>query len=347
MRAARLFPNATTLEVIDLTTPVPTNDSVRVAVLGAGICHSDLHVLDGQFEHLVRRPVTPGHEIAGVVDAVGPDVQGLDIGTPVAVMVGWGCGRCQWCLTGYEQLCPQGLEAGSTADGGFAEYVLVPHARHVVPLGNISAVEGTPFGCAALCAYAAVQRVLPWLTAGSAVTVVGAGGLGQYAVHYLRSLSDAIVIAVDQRQSALTRAAEAGAHRCVLSHEQVAAEILDYTAGEGCRAVIDFVGSDQTLALAAQTTGTRGVIALLGLSGGHLSYGFESLAPEVTLTTVVAGTLSDLHEVVRLAQTHRLTMPLTTYSLEDINHAIDDLRSGTISGRAVVLPQLAARTVKS
>ena len=338
MRAARLLPGTTLLTLADVPQPQPVDDQVLVRVVGAGVCHSDLHVLDGDFEHLVQRPVTPGHEIAGVVHALGPQAYGIDIGTSVVVMVGWGCGTCLWCTTGHEQLCRLGREAGSTADGGFAEFVLVPHARHVVPLGSIAPLDATPFGCAALCAFAAVQRVLPWLSTSDCVTVIGAGGLGQYAIHYLRTLSDARVIAVDRRDTAVARALDVGAHHALLADGVEASAIASLTGPEGCRAVIDFVGSDHTLALAATLAGTRGVIALLGLAGGTLAYGFESLAPEVTLTTVVAGTLADLHNVVRLEQREPLAMPLTTYPLDHVNRALADLRAGVITGRAVVLP---------
>ena len=338
MKAARLLPDTSLLTLAEVPQPQPVDDQVLVRVVGAGVCHSDLHVLDGDFEHLVRRPVTPGHEIAGVVHALGPRAHGIDVGTPVVVMVGWGCGACVWCTTGHEQLCRSGREAGSTADGGFAEFVLVPHVRHVVPLGSIAPLDGTPFGCAALCAFAAVQRVLPWLSGGGNLVVLGAGGLGQYAIHYARTLSDARVIAVDRRDPAVARALEVGAHHAVLADGVAASAIASLTGPEGCRAVIDFVGSDHTLALAANLVGTRGVVALLGLAGGTFAYGFESLAPEVTLTTVVAGTLADLHNVVLLEQREPLAMALTTYPLDHVNRAFADLRAGLITGRAVVLP---------
>ncbi|MBU6244811.1 MAG: alcohol dehydrogenase catalytic domain-containing protein [Actinomycetales bacterium] len=338
MRAARLLPDIDDLVIADVPTPVPQRGQVLVEVVGAGVCRSDLHIVDGAFAESVRRPVTAGHEISGVVAATGPAAR-IDIGTPVAVMVGWGCGTCHWCRHGHEQLCPAGREAGSTADGGFAEYVLVPDARFLIPLGTIPALDATPLGCAALSAYAGVRRVLPWLEAGSSVVIIGAGGLGQFAIHYARRLSDARVIAVDRRPTALDRARIAGAHQVVLDDPDAAHAIGELCGPLGARAVIDFVGSNESLRLSAAIAGPRGIIALLGLAGGSIPIGFTTLAPEATFTTVVAGTISDLTEVVRLGQTDLLDIPRYAYPLDRVNDALADLRAGRIDGRAVICPR--------
>jgi propanol-preferring alcohol dehydrogenase len=279
-----------------------------------------------------------GHEIAGRVEALGPDARDLEPGEPVVVMVGWGCGHCEWCVSGHEQLCPRGDEAGATLDGGFAELVLVPHRRHVVRLGDLDPLAATPFGCAALCSYAAVKRVHPYLPGGSSCVVIGAGGLGQYGIQFVRALTGAAVICVDARPEKLALARELGADHGVLADDAAADRIFELTGGRGAEAVIDFVGTDDSLALASRVVGRRGLVALLGLAGGRVPFGFDDLAPEASLTTVVAGTIADLQEVVRLAQAGRLTGRLQTYPLERINDALDDLRAGRIEGRAAVTP---------
>jgi propanol-preferring alcohol dehydrogenase len=338
MRAARLHRGAGSLVLEDVATPAPVGDQVLVRVAGAGVCHSDLHVLDGLFDEQMRYPVTMGHEIAGRVEAVGPDARGLEVGEPVVVMVGWGCGHCEWCVSGHEQLCPTGDEAGATVDGGFAEFVLVPHRRHVVPLGAVDPLEATPFGCAALCAYAAVKRVRPHLGGGSALVVVGIGGLGQYGLQLARLLSGATIIAVDTTEERLARARDLGADHGVLAGADAGAAVDELTNGRGAEAVIDFVGSGDTLALAARAVGRRGLVALLGLAGGTVPFGFFSAAPEAAFTTVVAGTVLDLQEVVRIAQTGALRTTTTAFPLEAINDALDALRAGRIEGRAIVIP---------
>jgi propanol-preferring alcohol dehydrogenase len=304
-----------------------------------------LHTVDGRFDHLIKRPVTLGHEVSGIVDALGPLAFGLEAGEPVVVMAGWGCGSCEWCRSGREQICPDADEAGATRDGGLAEFMLVPHPRYLVPLNGIDPALATPFGCAAVTALAAVTRVMPHLRIGSTVAVLGTGGLGTYAVHYTARhytarLSPARVLAVDHRRSALDGALRAGAHEGVVAGPDVLTSIRAATADRGCDAVLDFVGSDESLALAAGLVARRGVVALLGLAGGRLAFDFETLAPEATLTTVVAGSVADLHEVVRLASSELPPVPQVAFALEDVQLALDELRAGRIEGRAVVVPSL-------
>jgi propanol-preferring alcohol dehydrogenase len=339
VRAARLFKGDRSLTLEEVAAPTPAGDQVVVRVAGAGVCHSDLHVLDGMFDELMCYPVTMGHEFAGTVDALGPDARDLGRGEPVVVMVGWGCGHCEWCVSGHEQLCPQGDEAGATVDGGFAELVLVPHRRHLVPLGDLDPLEATPFGCAALCSYSAVKRVRPHLSGGSTLVVIGVGGLGQYGVQFARRLTGARIVAVDVDQERLDAARELGADHGIVAGPGASEAIVEATEGRGAAAVVDFVGTDDTLALGAAVVSRRGLVALLGLAGGSVPFGFSSQAPEASLTTVVAGTVLDLQEVVRLAADERLVSRLSTYPLERINDALDDLRAGRVPGRAVVVPE--------
>lgn len=338
MRAARLHPGARSLRLDHVPVLEPTGDQVLVRVAGAGVCRSDLHVLDGAWRDSVRPPVTMGHEIAGRVESTGVGTVGLEPGEPVVVMVGWGCGHCASCVAGHEQLCPDGDEAGATRDGGFAEYVLVPHRRHVVSLEGLDPVQAAPLGCAGLSAYAAVKRVRATLSAGGTCVVVGVGGLGQYAVQFARATTGATVIAVDSDERALTRALEVRAHQVIRSGTGAAAEITEATHGRGADAVIDFVGSDETLALAVRTVAPRGTVALLGLAGGSVPFAFRSLPYEAVLTTVVAGTGSDLREAVRLARLNDIGLHVQRYPLEDTAKALDALRAGMVAGRAIVVP---------
>jgi len=324
----------------DVPEPEPSDDEVVVRVAGAGVCRSDLHVLEDPTRvGPLRLPVTMGHEISGFVDAIGRNVRDLDLGEPVAVMVGWGCGHCHLCVSGREQICPAGDEAGSTLDGGFAELVLVPHRRHLVRLGSLDPIQAAPLGDAALSSYAAVKRVRRRLVGGSTIVVIGVGGLGQYGVQIARALTGATVVAVDTRPDRLELALQLGAEHAVPAGEAAAARILEITHGEGAAAVVDLVGTEESLGLAGEVVGRRGIVALLGLAGGQLPFGFYSLAPEASLTTVYAGTVADLHEVVDLARRGLVTARVETYPLEDVNEAFADLRAGRVQGRAVLLPQ--------
>ena len=338
MLAARLLEGESRLRLEHVPVPEPHGDQVLVEVTGCGVCRSDLHVLDGMFPELVRRPVTPGHEIAGRVAAAGPGVGDLGPGDPVAVMVGWGCGRCEWCVSGREQLCPEGDEAGATVDGGFAEYVLVPHRRHLVPLGELDPLAATPLGCAGITAYAAVERARPALPGrATAVVLGGGGGLGQAAVQLLGALTGAQVVAVEADAERRARALEQGAAAALAPHEAAEA-VAELSEGRRAHAVLDFVGSDETLALAAELVRPRGLVALVGLAGGTLPYTFFRLAPEATLTTVVAGGIADLQQTVRLARAGVLRIPVEPYPLARVEDALADLRAGRVRGRAVVVP---------
>ena len=341
MKAARLHAFHKPLVLEDLPAPVPQGDQVLIRVSGCGVCHSDLHVIDGDLPpELVRFPITMGHEITGRVERLGPDAQGLTEGEPVAVFVGWGCGWCSTCVSGHEQICPRGEEAGSTRDGGFAEYLLVPHRRHLVPLGDLDPLEATPLGCAGISSYAGVKRVRPYLQGGSSLVVLGIGALGSYAVQIARAITGARIIAISRTREELDRAVTMGADETVLFGDSALKQVLELTAGEGAEAVLDFVGKDETLALAARMVKRSGILALLGLFGGTVPFGFYAAAPEVVFTTVYAGTRTDLDEVVALARSRRIRLlPITSYPLDQANAALEDLRGGRITYRAVLEPR--------
>ena len=338
MKAARLHAFREPLRLEDVPVPDPQADEVLVRVAGAGVCHSDLYVIDGELSEYVSLPVTMGHEIAGWIEKPGPRAGDLTPGDAVAVMVGWGCGDCEWCTTGHEQVCSRGNEAGSTMDGGFAEYVLVPKPRHLVPLGDLDPVEFAPLGDAGISSYAAVRRVRPYLMGGASMVVIGVGGLGQMAVQIARELTGARIIAVDPRAEQLESARALGAAETLEPGEDTVARIKELTSGEGSQAVLDFVGTDESLLLATQVVRQRGIVAMLGLAGGSVPFGFYTQAPEAVLTTIYAGTRSDLDGVVALARAGRIQSRVTRYALDDVNTALDDLRAGRVQGRAVMVP---------
>ena len=230
MRAVRLDAPGAGLRLVDVPVPEPSGSEVRIRVAGCGVCHTDLHIVDG-LQARVELPLIVGHEVAGWVDAIGPDAEGVSTGDAVLVYGGWGCGACRECSSGAEQRCPDGRSPGFQADGGYAELMLVPHPRHLVPLGSLDPVEAGPLADAGLTPYRAVRRAEPWLRAGARVLVIGAGGLGQFAIQYLRLLPvPDLFVAVSERSVArLERAKELGAESGPL--------------GGPVDVVLDFVGS--------------------------------------------------------------------------------------------------------
>lgn len=334
MRAVRLDAPGAGLRLVDVPTPEPSGTEVRIRVAGCGVCHTDLHIVDG-VQARVEFPLILGHEVAGWVDALGPDAEGTAFGDAVLVHGGWGCGACRECTSGTEQRCPNGRSPGFQADGGYAEHMLVPHPRHLVPLGSLDPVDAAPLADAGLTPYRAVRRAEPWLKPGGRVLVIGAGGLGQFALQYLRLLPAAgrdLVVAVSERSAArLERATELGADIALPGPDAAG-------LGGPVDAVLDFVGNAETLALAGDVVAPGGLVTLVGEGAGELRFGFERPAVEAWLTTTAWGSVGELREVVRLAQAGRLTWNVDAMRLDDVESAHQRVRTGDALGRIVLTP---------
>jgi len=342
MKAARLHAYGGGLIIDEVPTPAPQRGEVLIRIEGAGFCHSDVHVIDGDIRVLPRLPVTLGHENAGRVAGTGSGVHTVKEGDPVAVYGGWGCGICDPCVTGHEQLCEQPQWVGlSEHDGGYAEYLLVPHERYLVKLHNLQPAAAAPLTDAALTPYRAIRKALPFLEADHYALAIGVGGLGQYGLKFLRLLSGCPIIAVDVSDEKLARARELGADVIFNARaENLAAQIKDVTNGHGVSAAFDFVGSDATLALAIASTRSLGKVTQIGLAGGAARLKvLENCGFEVQFETTLWGTIKELREVLALAESGRLSpIPLEFEPLDRINDVYARLKKGQIAGRAVIQP---------
>jgi alcohol dehydrogenase, propanol-preferring len=302
------------------------------------VCHSDLHLRDGSVPPH-RVPLIMGHENAGWVAELGQGAEGLTEGDPVVVYGGWGCGHCRFCLGGQEQLCDSARWAGLGPDGGYAEYLLVPAARHLLPAGSLDLISAAGLTDAGLTPYRAVKKALPYLLAGTTAVVIGAGGLGQYGVQYLKLMTGATVVAVEtspgKRQLALGLGAD---HAIDGSAPGALEQIRELSGGEGPAAVIDFVGIDATMKLGLASLARQGLFVLVGLAGGTVPVGFFTQASEVAITNSNWGSRNDLAEVIVLAQEGRLTATTESHRLDDINEALKRLEHGLVEGRAAVVP---------
>lgn len=344
MRAVRLHAAGEALRLEEVSLPAPAGTEVRVRVGGAGVCHTDLHIVDG-IQPRVELPRTLGHEVAGWVDAIGPEADRgmrrarLAIGDPVVVYGGWGCGSCGECAQGEEQRCERSVAPGFQADGGYAEAMLVPHPRHLVALGDLDPAHAAPLADAGITPYRAVRRAEAWLRPGARVLVIGAGALGQFALQLLRLLPQGgrdLVIAVRELEPArLERAAELGADVGLLAVEP---DLTRAGLGGHADVVLDFVGNDATLAHAAEVVAPGGAILLVGEAGGHLPFGFDAPTIEAWVTTVAWGSPDDLRQVVRLARRNRLSWSTEAVPLADAAAAHDRLRAGSVEGRLVLVP---------
>ena len=332
-------------EVREVPQPDPGPGQVLVRIGGAGMCHSDLHLIH-DFEAGMMPfdpPFTLGHENAGWVEAVGAGVTGLELGTPVAVYGPWGCGRCRRCRLGMENYCEHQAEmaaasCGLGADGGMAHHMLVPQSRWVVPLGDLDPVMAAPLTDAGLTPYHAIARSRDLLVPGSTTLVIGAGGLGHMAVQILAATSPTEIIVVDRSAEALALAERVGAHHTVPAGDDAAARVMDLTGGRGVDVTVDLVGADDTLALGAASTRSLGHLTIVGIAGGTLPVGFFSIGYEVSVATTYWGSLPELIEVLALAGSGRITPDVVRFDLEDAGEAYRQLAAGELSGRAVVVP---------
>jgi len=342
MKAARLHAYQKPLVLDDVPTPRPGPDEVIVAIAGAGFCHSDIHVIDGEIHVLPRMPLTLGHENSGLVSAVGAGVTSVREGDAVVVYGGWGCGRCDYCVSGHEQLCVAPEWCGlSSWDGGYAEYLRVPHERYLVKLDGIDPVRAAPLADAALTPYRAIKKALPFLEPDHPAVLIGLGGLGQYGLKLLRLLSGAAIIAVDTSAEKRRTATALGADVVLDGGDpDLVKKILQSSGGTGASVAFDFVGSEATLATAIGTTRSMGKVFQIGLAGGTARLKvLENARFEVGFECTLWGTIKELREVVALVRDGRLTLGESeTAKLDRINDVYARVKRGEVKGRVIMTP---------
>jgi propanol-preferring alcohol dehydrogenase len=344
MKAYQLTAWESQPEFRDVSVPEPGPGQVLVKVGGAGACHSDLHLMEwppGTLSFDV--PFTLGHENAGWVEQLGAGVEGLEVGEPVAVYGPWGCGRCRACRLSAENYCEHQAEIGAFGgglgrDGGMAEYLLVPHSRLLLPLGDLDPRDAAPLSDAALTPYHAIKRSLPLLVPGSTAVVIGVGGLGHMAVQILRALSPARIVAVDVSDEHLRLAREVGADEAVKAGEGAAEAIRELTAGKGVELVADMVGSDDSIALAAAVGRFESDLTIVGLAGGKFEFAFGALPFEARLAIPYWGTAVELEECLELARQGKISAHVERFELDEAPRAYEKMRAGELAGRAVICP---------
>lgn len=343
MRAFQLRPGGDA-SLREVAVPSVQGKAVLLRVEAAGLCHSDIHLIESGFSRLDGRPFTLGHEIAGRVESLGDEVTGVAVGDRVAVYAPLGCGQCATCESGSANYCPMvvtgdPLALGIGADGGMADFVRVPDCRHLVPIGGMSAVTAAPLTDAGLTPYHAISRSLR-LKAGGAVTLVlGVGGLGHLAVQILAATSDAKIVAVDLRQEALDLAVRRGASQTVLAGPGLEMELLDLLGRRRCDVVLDFVGSPETMELGLAVLAPGGELSVVGSAGGSL---VVRKSPEQTkgarVTFPFWGTLPELNSVVSLAHSGGIHVETECMPLSDVAEAVKRLKDGSVTGRIVLVP---------
>lgn len=339
MKAAQLIAFGKPLEIRDVDKPTPKGEEVLIRVAGAGICHSDLHLIEGKFP-LPFLPITLGHENTGFVEELGENSIGFEIGDPVAVYGAWNTFNDRFSLKGEGNLSNVSDWEGVGHHGGYAEYLLVKSYRYLLHLGDLDPIESVPLVDAGLTSFRAVNKLKSAVYPGATVVIIGAGGQGQFGIQYSKLVLPQVrTVAVDINETRLKEAIENGADITINnSKENLRDKMIDITRGEGCQGVIDFVGSTETLNLAYSILGRQGKLVIVGLSGGKLEIVPDMLVNEAEVTTSNWGTMLELSEVLYLAKSGRLRIDYETISLDSINKAFDKLRERKNKGRIVIIP---------
>lgn len=326
--------------VNDLVKPKPSGDQVLIKIAGAGVCHSDLHVID---HGTVAGPFTLGHENAGYIEEVGESVSGYKKGDAVLVYGPWGCGHCKPCQQSFENYCDHQSErafgGGLGLDGGMAEYMLVPSSRLLVPIYDLDPVLAAPLTDAALTPYSAIKRSLNKLTPDEYVVVMGIGGLGHTALQILKATTGATVIACDISDDKLNFAKQLGATYVINSKDTDAAEQIKKITGiKKAKVVLDFVGAPSTMELGAQVVSLNGDLTIVGLGGGSLSVASGKIPFGATVTMPYWGSQAELVEVVALARQGKIQIEIEKFPMDRVLEVYDKMRNGQLKGRAVLIP---------
>lgn len=348
MLAYRLLKEQTQPEFQEVPEPQAGPGQVVVKVAGSGLCHTDFTVIAREPGYWKNEPppFTLGHEIAGWVEELGSGEKGFERGDAVAVNPSWAsCGRCHMCRSGEENHCLYQKSiraAGVGYDGGHAPYVLVPEARFLVPIGDLDPVEAAPLTDAGITTYSAIKSALPEIYPGSTAVVIGIGGLGLYAVEFLRQLTGARIVAVDSSEARLKLAREYGADDVVASGPDAANQIRELSRGIGATFVLDCVGINATLATAVAALSWRGRLTMVGAGGGSVPFDFFKMPPGAQLVTSLNGGGVALKEVVDMAALGRIKTLVDRYPLSAVTQAYEDFKQGHLVGRAVVVPEVSA-----
>jgi propanol-preferring alcohol dehydrogenase len=343
MRAIRLTHWQRPPRLCDVPEPVVGPGTILLRVDGAGLCHSDLHLMHWPAGALpYTLPFTLGHEVAGTIVELGGGAEGFAVGDRVLVYGPWGCGVCRRCSLGEEHLCERPGTArgcGLGRDGGLADYLLVPSSRLLVALGDLDPVRAAPLADAALTPYHAIRRALPHLEPGTSAVVIGVGGLGHVAVQLLRALSPARVVAVDVRAEALELALHAGAATGLIAGDSIAGDLREAVGPGGAGLVLDCVGNDATLALAGGTVAPGGHVAIVGMAGGTFPMRRGGVPMETSVVISNWGTRAELAEVVALARAGVVELDVEPVPLSDVVAAYERLERGEVRGRIVAVPE--------
>ena len=350
MKSYQLVEFGQPLKAASLPIASPSGHEVVVAVKAAGVCHSDLHIWEGSYDlgggrrlmlkdRGIPLPLTMGHETAGEIISVGPSVTDRKVGEMVLVYPWIGCGVCRVCRDGYENLCMKPRCLGVHCDGGYAEQIVVPNSKYLLPLEGLDPVALAPYACSGLTTYSALKKLGDAIKT-EPVLVIGAGGLGLMCVTILKGMGGKGAIVVDIVAKRRAAALEAGALAAVDgSAPDALAQVVAALGGPGW-AAIDLVGSPQTAALGFDSLAKGGKLILVGLFGGSTPWSLPLIPMKaVTIEGNYTGNLAETRELLDLVRSGAIPkIPIRTRPMSEATETLEDLKAGRIVGRVVMTP---------
>jgi D-arabinose 1-dehydrogenase-like Zn-dependent alcohol dehydrogenase len=326
--------------------PKPQGREVLVRIERCGLCHSDLHIQDGYADigggkkldttRGMTLPFTLGHEIAGIVEEIGPDVAGDIIGTRKAVFPWIGCGQCRYCENGDENLCAKPRFLGVNLDGGFASHVLVPDAKYLLEYDPLPVNMAATLMCSGVTAYGALKRLVERPRQRN-LLLIGLGGVGMMGLSFAKAMFKQDVSVADLNPAARETALSNGASAAYdPSEPDIARRIIKETDG-GFDAIVDFAGNDKSMGFAVSSVARGGKIVVSGLIGGTFSLPMvQWIYKRMTIEGFMTGTLTEAQELMVLARTGKIRpIPMKQEPMSDVQKWIDELRAGNVVGRVV------------
>jgi NAD+-dependent secondary alcohol dehydrogenase Adh1 len=341
MRAVQVVGYHENLRMTEVPVPEPTGPfDVVVKIGGAGVCRTDLHILEGQWaeKSQVVLPYTIGHENAGWVHAVGSAVTNVTEGDKVIVHPLVTCGLCRACRSGDDVHCESNQFPGIDTNGGYAEY-LRTSARSVVRIDDsLEPKDVAALADAGLTAYHAAAKAARRLSPRDRVVVIGAGGLGHIGIQVLRALTPAEILVVDRNADAVKLALSIGADHAIVADGTQVDQVLDVTGGHGAEVVVDFVGENGSTAEGLAMTRRAGDYHVVGYGENVDVPTIDLVSTEKNVIGNLVGSYNDLQDLMALAARGAVTLHTQTYALDDFQSAIDDLAAGNVRGRAILVP---------
>jgi D-arabinose 1-dehydrogenase-like Zn-dependent alcohol dehydrogenase len=339
------------LQKVEKPTPQPKGTEVLLRTLAAGVCHSDLHIWEGWYDlgggkRLVARerglipPLTMGHEIVGEVVAFGPEAKGVAVGDERLAHPWIGCGECAVCRRGEEQLCLTPRFLGVQKPGGYADHVLVPHARYLLDLGKLSPAQAAPYACSGITTFGALKRVGEAIFREQPIMIIGAGGLGLMCLALLKALGGFGAIVADNDPMKREAALRAGAIAAIDAAADDAVKQAQAAAKGPLAAAIDFVGASATARLGIDALAKGGKYVIVGLFGGDITLSLPLLPMRaITVQGSYVGSLAEMKELLSLVASGKVPpVPISAYPLDEANAVLESLKAGRVIGRAVLTP---------